>query len=107
MQLTWDFNYKTYGELLDIDLTNNPDLACEPNTALYILVHGFINGTFTDKKLPDYVNSEQKDYVEKLKKHHAAIVAAMKVKQNADMKYVDTLEASIKGLLPYYPEHKH
>lgn len=63
--------------------------------------------TISDYFLTQRVKSEQKDYVERLEKHHAVIVAAMKVKQNADMKYVDALEARIKELLPYYPEHKH
>ncbi len=63
--------------------------------------------TISDYFLTQRVNAKQKDYVERLKKHHAVIVAAMKVKQNADMKYVDILEASIKELQPYYPEHKH
>ena len=63
--------------------------------------------SISDYFLTQRVKAKQKDYVERLKKHHAVIVAAMKVKQNADMKYVDALEASIKELLPYYPEHKH
>ena len=63
--------------------------------------------TISDYFLTQRVKAKQKDYVERLKKHHAVIVAAMKVKQNADMKHVDALEASIKELLPYYPEHKH
>jgi nickel superoxide dismutase len=66
-----------------------------------------IISTISDYFLTQRVKSDQKDYVERLKKHHAVIVASMKVKQNADMKYVDDLEASIKELLPYYPEHKH
>ena len=66
-----------------------------------------IISTISDYFLTQRVKSKQKDYVERLKKHHAVIVAAMKVKQNADVKYVDGLEASIKALLPYYPEHKH
>jgi len=63
--------------------------------------------SISDYFLTQRVKSKQKDYIERLKKHHAVIVAAMKVKQNADMKYVDALEASIKELLTYYPEHKH
>jgi len=66
-----------------------------------------IISTISDYFLTQRVKSEQKDYVERLKKHHAVIVDAMKVKQNSDIKYVNTLEASIKELLPYYPEHKH
>ena len=66
-----------------------------------------IISTISDYFLTQRVKSKQEDYVERLKKHHAVIVAAMKVKQNADMKYVDALEADIKELLAYYPEHKH
>ena len=66
-----------------------------------------IISTIGDYFLTQRVKPEQKDYVERLKKHHAVIVTAMKVKQNADMTYVDALEESIEALLPYYPEHKH
>ena len=66
-----------------------------------------IISTISDYFLTQRVKSKQKDYVERLKKHHAVIVTAMKVKQNADMTYVDALEESIEALLPYYPEHKH
>ena len=66
-----------------------------------------IISAISDYFLTQRVKSTQKDYSERLQKHHAVIVAAMRVKQNADIKYVDKLETSIKGLLPYYPEHKH
>ncbi len=66
-----------------------------------------IISVISDYFLTQRVKSKQKDYVERLKRHHAVIVSAMKVKQNADMKSVDNLEAGIKALLPYYPAHKH
>ncbi|MEM6580241.1 MAG: superoxide dismutase, Ni [Pseudomonadota bacterium] len=66
-----------------------------------------IISTISDYFLTQRVKADQKDYVERLKKHHAVIVAAMKVKQNASMEYVNTLEVSVEALLPYYPEHKH
>lgn len=66
-----------------------------------------IIATISDYFLTQRVKSSQEDYVERLKKHHAVIVAAMKVKQNADMKYVVDLEAAITALAGYYPEHKH
>ena len=66
-----------------------------------------IISTISDYFLTQRVKPKQKDYIERLKKHHAVIVAAMKVKQNADMSYIDALEESIEALLPYYPEHKH
>jgi len=66
-----------------------------------------IIATISDYFLTQRVKSSQKDYVERLKKHHSVIVDAMKVKQNADVKYVNTLEKSVQSLLSYYPEHKH
>jgi nickel superoxide dismutase len=66
-----------------------------------------IISTISDYFLTQRVKSNQKDYVERLKKHHAVIVAAMKVKQNVDITYIDALEENIESLLPYYPEHKH
>lgn len=66
-----------------------------------------IISTISDYFLTQRVKSNQKDYVERLKKHHSVIVLAMKVKQNVDITYIDNLEESIESLLPFYPEHKH
>ncbi len=66
-----------------------------------------IISTISDYFLTQRVKSKQEDYAERLIKHHAVIVAAMKVKQNADMEHVDALTTSIDALLAYYPEHKH
>ena len=63
--------------------------------------------TISDYFLTQRVKPDQKDYIERLKKHHAVIIAAMKAKQNADMKYVIALRESIEALAPYYPEHNH
>ncbi len=37
IQLTWDYNYKYYGNALGIDLINTPDLALDPMIAAKIL----------------------------------------------------------------------
>ena len=66
-----------------------------------------IISTISDYFLTQRVKSKQKDYAERLIKHHTVIVAAMKAKQHADMSYGEGLKASIEALLPYYPEHKH
>ncbi|WP_419783178.1 superoxide dismutase, Ni [Maridesulfovibrio sp.] len=67
-----------------------------------------IISTISDYFLTQRVKATQKDYVERLKRHHAVIVNAMNVKQNADIATVDELEASVKALEGYYPaEHKH
>ena len=63
--------------------------------------------TVSDYFLTQRVKPEQEDYAERLARHHAVIVAAMKAKQNADAKYAEALKASIEVLAPYYPEHEH
>ncbi len=62
VQLTWEANYKKYGEILGIDLVDEPDLALDPNNALFILVHGIKTGAFTGKKIADYINEEEQDF---------------------------------------------
>ncbi len=62
--------------------------------------------TISDYFLTQRVKADQKDYTERLVKHHAVIVAAMKAKQNADGKYADALKSSIEDLSPYYPRHE-
>lgn len=66
-----------------------------------------IISTISDYFLTQRVKSKQKDYTERLTKHHTVIVAAMKAKQNADMSFVKDLIKSIEALSSYYPEHKH
>ena len=66
-----------------------------------------IISTICDYFLTQRVKPTQEDYAERLKKHHAVIVASMKAKQNADLKYAKILKESIEALLGYYPEHKH
>ena len=65
-----------------------------------------IISTISDYFLTQRVKPSQKDYAERLIKHHTVIIAAMKAKQNADVKYAKTLKESIKALSSYYPEHK-
>ena len=60
--------------------------------------------TISDYFLTQRVKSSQTDYAERLAKHHAVIVAAMKAKQNADKKYARELQKNIQALAPYYPE---
>ncbi len=64
-----------------------------------------IISTISDYFLTQRINPGQKDYVDRLIKHHAVILAAMKAKQNADKKYAKELQKSIQALAPYYPEH--
>lgn len=82
VQLTWESNYKKFGELLGIDLVGNPDLALDMDTAIFILVYGMKHGTFTGKKLDDYFNEKGSDFVHarkivngKDKAEHIALLA--------------------------------
>ncbi len=65
-----------------------------------------IISTISDYFLTQRVKPGQKDYAERLIKHHAVILAAMKAKQNVDLKYAKNLKKCVKALLSYYPEHK-
>jgi predicted chitinase len=62
VQLTWKRNYELYGKLLGVDLVRKPDLALDPQSALFVLVHGFRTGSFTGRKLSDYVNVQATDF---------------------------------------------
>lgn len=63
--------------------------------------------TICDYFLTQRVKPDQNDYAQRLAKHHAVIIAAMKAKQNGDVKYAKILMESIQALSTYYPEHKH
>lgn len=63
VQLTWENNYQKYSEILGIDLIGDPDLAMRNDIALFVLVHGFKTGTFTGRKLTDYVNEFSTDFI--------------------------------------------
>ena len=62
VQLTWLANYRKYSLLTGKDLVNHPELAKDPATAAYILVHGFRTGGFTFRKLSDYISESRCDF---------------------------------------------
>lgn len=66
-----------------------------------------IISTISDYFLTQRVKESQKDYEERLVKHHRVVTGAMKVKQSTDMKDVEVLRRSIEALRVYYPEHQH
>jgi len=66
-----------------------------------------IISTISDYFLTQRIKPSQEDYSERLIKHHAVIIAAMKVKQNVDIKFAVNLKESIAALESYYPEHQH
>lgn len=56
----------------------------------------------SDYFLTQRVKPSQDDYVERLTKHHAVMIAAMKAKQNASMETVEALYDAIQAVGPYY-----
>lgn len=59
--------------------------------------------TISDYFLTQRVKTSQKDYDERLRKHHAVILAAMAAKQNTDENTALSLQKCIAALAIYYP----
>lgn len=62
IQLTHKRNYELFTKLLKIDLVKNPDKALDAEISYKIASFGMQNGSFTGKKLSDYINSKECDY---------------------------------------------
>lgn len=56
VQITGRSNYRKFG------IEDDPQAAIEPQTAFQILAHGMHHGSFTGKKLSDYISDTGKDY---------------------------------------------
>lgn len=63
VQITWKGNYSTFEKLLHVPLVDNPDLALKPGISAAIAVRGMIGGLFTGKKLSDYFNANNCDWI--------------------------------------------
>jgi len=63
VQLTWRDNYARYAGILGKNLLADPDQVMEPHVSAFILVHGFVNGTFTGAKISNYIHEGRKDYI--------------------------------------------
>jgi predicted chitinase len=62
VQLTGRYNYQNWSDELDENLVDKPELAAKPKIAAKILVQGMQDGSFTGKKLSDYINAEKQDF---------------------------------------------
>jgi predicted chitinase len=62
VQLTWKSNYQKYSRILNADLVNHPEKACDPSVALFVLVHGFKTGAFTGRRLEQYICQGKTDF---------------------------------------------
>lgn len=65
VQLTWDYNYKKVGAAIgqDTKLYINPDLALDKDIAYKVASFGMRNGSFSGRKLSEFLNSNKTDYV--------------------------------------------
>ncbi|KQZ92788.1 hypothetical protein ASD64_19265 [Mesorhizobium sp. Root157] len=63
VQITGRRNYTDWANRLGVDLVGNPALAARLDHAVTILIDGMMLGTFTGRKLPDYVTGAKRDYV--------------------------------------------
>lgn len=64
VQLTWQDNYRKLGHELGMGdrLMLDPKLALDPETSYRILSHGMRTGSFTSKKLSDFIEGSRCDY---------------------------------------------
>lgn len=63
VQLTWEENYIKAQRILGTDLTKRPDNAMKPKIAAEVLVLGMRDGWFTGKRLHQYINDDEVDFI--------------------------------------------
>lgn len=63
VHITGRRNYADWSKRLGIDLVAKPEMAEQLDIAARILVQGTMLGTFTGKKLADYINAAKVDFV--------------------------------------------
>jgi len=63
VQITWKGKYEKFADILKLPLVSEPDLACEWDVALKIMVIGMREGVFTGFSLSDFINKSKVDYV--------------------------------------------
>lgn len=68
VQLTWLNNYKKFQPLIKqrfgVDIIATPKLLLRVDISAFVLVYGMINGTFTARKLSNYIHSGKTDFPE-------------------------------------------
>jgi hypothetical protein len=97
VQLTWDYNYRDIGAALGMgeDLLIHPEKALDPDIAYKIMSYGMRKGSFTGKKLSDYIHDTICDY-----KNARRIINGLD--QWALIKgYAEKLEAMLRASAPY------
>lgn len=89
VQLTWEENYKKFQDLTGKPLVGFPDLALDAALSAFILVYGFKHGSFTGKKITDYINDQKVDFARSRKcingMDKASVIEKLAVKHLADL----------------------
>ena len=62
VQITGRTNYEKFSLILQDDFITNPTFVLLPEIAYKIMIYGFVNGSFTGKKLTDYIDGDKLDY---------------------------------------------
>lgn len=62
VQITHLRNYEVMSPIVGVDLVADPSRAMETRTAVKIMFEGMERGSFTGKKLSDYINGQKTDY---------------------------------------------
>ncbi|MBK7447860.1 MAG: hypothetical protein IPJ45_17920 [Ignavibacteria bacterium] len=63
IMITGRTNFEKFSLIMGIDFITNPELVREPENAYKIMIYGFVNGTFTGKKITDYIDGDKLDYL--------------------------------------------
>lgn len=84
IQITHNFNYNKFTNILKIDLLNSPHHALDPDIAFKIMEYGMENGSFTGKKLSDYFTDDGYDFV-KARRIINGVDAAKEIAHNAEL----------------------
>ncbi|WP_422376821.1 hypothetical protein [Roseibium sp.] len=63
VQLTWENNYELYESILGLDLKDDPDIALRHDVALFVIAHGMKMGSFTSRKLEQYITKNSTDFI--------------------------------------------
>ncbi|MDX2240743.1 MAG: S8 family serine peptidase [Leptolyngbyaceae cyanobacterium bins.302] len=63
VQITGRTNYTRWSQRLGIDLVGQPQRASDPAIAAKVLVQGMRDGTFTGRRLSDYINGSNQDFI--------------------------------------------
>ncbi|KQN49596.1 hypothetical protein ASE98_25090 [Pseudomonas sp. Leaf48] len=95
VHLTWKSNYRKFSNLLSFDFISNPDAAAKFEHSIPIMIIGMTEGIFTGKKLANYLNANEVDYLSARKiingNDEKALIASYAEKFEAILKQTSTL----------------